>query len=150
MSRLWGLAIGAWLLSTSAGATGTGVLGHWLISTDMVIELASCGDAVCGRLVGLPDPAARDVHNPDQALAGRQLCRLNVLDVAEIADGWHGRYYNPANGTTYRVDLRLGDDGGMLVWGSDGTPLMTRLIPLMAVWSPVPSPDEPCAPAPVS
>ena len=151
MSRLWGLAIGAWLLSTSAGATGIGILGQWRMDpTDIVIELASCGEAVCGRLVGLPDPAARDIHNPDPALAGRRLCRLNVLDVTEVADGWQGSFYNPLDGTTYNVGLQLGPDGRLQIQGTTGLPMLARIIPLLTVWSPVPVPGDPCAPAPVS
>ena len=151
MSRLWGLAIGAWLLSTGAGAAGTGILGQWQMDpADMVIELASCGEAVCGRLVWMPDPAARDVHNPDPALADRRLCRLNVLEVTELAGGWQGSFYNPAQGTTYHVDLRLGPDGLLEIRGTTGSPLLTRIIPLVTVWSPVPAPGEPCAVPPVS
>ena len=151
MSRLWGLAIGAWLLSTSAGATGTGILGQWQMApADMVIELASCGEAVCGRLVWMLDPAARDVHNPDPALADRRLCRLNVLEVTELAGGWQGSFYNPVQGTTYHVDLRLGPDGLLEIRGTTGSPLLTRIIPLVTAWSPVPAPSDPCAVPPVS
>ena len=151
MSRLWGLVIGAWLLSTSAGATGAGILGQWQMDpADMVIELASCGEAVCGRLVGLPDPAARDVHNPDPALADRPLCRLNVLDVTEVAGGWQGSFYNPADGTIYNVDLQLGPDGRLQIQGTTGLPMLARIIPMVTVWSPVLAPGEPCAVQPVS
>ncbi|MCB9948384.1 MAG: DUF2147 domain-containing protein [Rhodospirillaceae bacterium] len=152
MRRTWTLAAGLLALSSGAAMADPDIVGHWQTTWDqpVVVELAACDDAVCGRLVGLPDPAAVDVRNPDPGLAGRPLCRLQVLQVSELGGQWTGRFYNPEDGTDYSVSVHIDDQGRLEVWGSTGPILLARIIPLMMAWSPVPPPDEPCAAAPVS
>ena len=147
------LILAAWLWTVPAGtaASSPAILGHWHVaSSDMVIEVAACGDAVCGRLVGLNDPAARDHRNPDPDLAGRRLCRLQVLTAMDEDDHWRGRFYNPGDGTEYSVALRVNAEGRLELQGSTGPILLARIIPLAMVWAPVPPPDAPCEPPPAS
>ncbi|MCB9957921.1 MAG: DUF2147 domain-containing protein [Rhodospirillaceae bacterium] len=153
MLRHLSIITGVLALSAGAEAGQSDIVGHWSMPTSgMVIALAACNGAVCGEVIGLPDPAARDQFNPDPSLADRPLCRLQVLQVdeAEGFDGWQGRFYNPEDGTHYAVELLLNQDGRLQVWGQTGETMLTRIIPLAVVWSPV-SPDrEPCEVPPVS
>ena len=153
MRRYLSIIIGMLTLSAGAQAGESTIAGHWhMPASGMVIALAECSDAMCGEVIGLPDPAARDQYNPDPNLADRPLCRLQVLRAqrSDSFDGWHGDFYNPEDGTQYFVELMINQDGNLQVWGQTGETLMTRIIPLAVVWTPV-SPDrEPCEVPPVS
>ncbi len=149
--RSAGLATGLWTCLAGTAVAEPGIVGHWHVaSADMVIEVADCDDAVCGRVVGLPDPAALDVLKPDPALAERPLCRLQVLTVMDFGTHWRGDFYNPEDGTDYSVSIHVNDQGKLELWGSTGPILLARIIPLAVAWSPVAPPEQPCEAPPVS
>ena len=106
------LAIG--LIAWSASATPTAdPCGFWLTANGHgVVEIARCGDALCGRIVGIErestTPIPTDVH-------GRPQCGLTIItDEKLAADGtWLGKITDPRNGRTYQAKLSL-DEGGNL------------------------------------
>lgn len=106
----------AWTAPVMAGT----IDGVWRSENRKVtIRLAACGSKLCGRIVGLQKPLAkdgkpkRDSKNPNPALRGRQVIGITVLSgLTASGDGeWQGAIYNPDDGRTYRSTLkRLADD----------------------------------------
>jgi uncharacterized protein (DUF2147 family) len=97
--------------------------GYWLTeSGDGVIEVARCGNALCGRIVGIgraPEaPIPTDVH-------GRSQCGLTILEdeVPTSRDTWTGSVTDPRDGSTYGAQLWVDHDDRLHVRGYLGIPL---------------------------
>src|SRR6476659_119194 len=86
------------------------VTGNWLTDNrDGIIEIASCGDKVCGRLVRSLVPIKGppfDRNNPDPALRNRPIIGLPVL-LGLVEDGqvWRGQIYDPRRGRHYNATV---------------------------------------------
>lgn len=90
--------------------------GVWLMDAKAAVQIFDCDGLLCGRILWLQIPRdpqgqlIRDKNNPDPALRQRQLCGLTILwglrptSQDRWADGW---FYNPDDGTTYRVSAQL-------------------------------------------
>ena len=120
-------------------AQATDITGFWIThDATATIEMAPCGDAVCGRIVAFDgEQDARDMQNPEPALQTRPICGLEVLSGLTPArdDRWRGgRLYDPRTGDTYDASASIADDhlrlrafigievfGETLIW-SRGTP----------------------------
>jgi uncharacterized protein (DUF2147 family) len=88
--------------------------GAWLMEAKVVIQFFECGNMICGRVIWLKeslDPQGllkRDKLNPDPALRHRQVCGPTIIwnlqprDLDHWEDGW---FYNPDDGSTYRVKM---------------------------------------------
>jgi len=83
------------------------------------IEIFSCRDALCGRIVWLSSPfdasgsPRRDVKNPVPAARSEPLCGLVVIEGMKrtAPDTWSGgSVYNPLDGRRYDGRLRLNTD----------------------------------------
>ncbi|SFF73308.1 Uncharacterized conserved protein, DUF2147 family [Novosphingobium sp. CF614] len=106
-------AVAAVLLANPALAAGPdSVLGKWRTpSRHGVIEIARCGESLCGRLLesdGLrANPDLRDVHNKDTAKRSRRVDGLQMLGgFTREADKWSGGWiYNPEDGGTYKATI---------------------------------------------
>lgn len=109
----------------------------WAEGGGAQVEIAPCGDALCGRVVWLRSPFDEhgcdltDRANPDRALRGRSLIGLEILDGlvpdAREAGTWRdGHVYDPTSGTTYRCTLRLDGDDRVRVRGYYGIELLGR------------------------
>ncbi len=90
--------------------------GVWLIDAKAVVQIFDCGRLLCGRILWLLTPRDpqgrlhRDANNPDLALRQRRLCGLTILwGLRPAGPGrWEGGwFYNPDDGTTYRVSAEL-------------------------------------------
>jgi uncharacterized protein (DUF2147 family) len=99
------------------------VVGSWLTEgADGVIAIAPCGDALCGRIIGIRrrpgEPMPRDVHGAPQ-------CGLTILkDERPTAEGdWLGEITDPRDGRVYRAKLWLDARGRLRVRGFLGLPL---------------------------
>jgi uncharacterized protein (DUF2147 family) len=100
-------------------------IGVWLDATKRIkVEIAPCGDALCGEVVWFrwPNDAAGlplvDLNNPDPALRGRPLLGLRVLHGlrAQGPESWDGgMIYNPDDGVAYHVGMSIDDDGALHV-----------------------------------
>lgn len=92
-------------LAHAADATGT-----WARPTGSSrIEIAPCGNALCGTLVWLKDPR-NDVNNPDPAKREKPLLGTQiVLGMTPTGkDGsWKGQVYNAEDGKTYKGYITL-------------------------------------------
>lgn len=108
------------------------VLGRWLTGSRRgVVEIFSCGQSLCGKLVWLIEPIRRgkpaiDDKNPDPALRQRPLCGLVILggfrhtEPQRWTDGW---IYDPDSGDTYHATIFLESAGLLKLRGYVGIPL---------------------------
>jgi uncharacterized protein (DUF2147 family) len=88
-------------------------LGLWNTSDeDSQVRIAACGPAVCGYPI-TPAPTAEaparlDLHNPDPALRGRPMSRVQIFKLEPVQNGlWRGWIYSPRNGKTYKAVLKM-------------------------------------------
>jgi uncharacterized protein (DUF2147 family) len=100
------------------------VLGAWTTQDGHgVIWIEQCGDALCGRIVGIlrtpGEPIPTDVRGVSQ-------CGLTIITGAKpISDGsWRGQITDPRTGTVYGVELWLGDAGNLRLRGFLAVPLL--------------------------
>jgi uncharacterized protein (DUF2147 family) len=96
--------------------------GAWLTADGHgVIDIARCGDALCGRIVGIDRspgvPAPTDVQ-------GRSQCGLTIItNEKPEADGtWLGRITDPRDGGTYRAKLWVDNSGNLRLRAFIGIP----------------------------
>ena len=104
------------LTAAAFAETGADPSGVWLTEAgDAKVQVAPCGNALCGTIVWLKqpnDPATGkpqvDDKNPDPAKARRPVLGLNLF-VGMKPDGsqWSGRIYNADDGKTYASTVSL-------------------------------------------
>ena len=112
----------ALLASAVSAEASPSVYGRWLTDDRAgIVEVKPCGQAVCGTLVRVLDPAApaRDINNPDRELRRRPLVGVKILTGLEASgDRWkNGRAYDPKAGRSYNASIAPGPDGGLDVTG---------------------------------
>jgi uncharacterized protein (DUF2147 family) len=113
-------------------------VGQWYAEGGAaVVEIALCGDALCGRVVWLHSPLdedgckLRDKNNPDPALRNRSVVGLQILGGLVASDhkplSWTGgTIYDPVSGNTYRCRLDLDGHDRLRLRGYVGIPLVGR------------------------
>ncbi len=88
-----------------------------------VIAIAPCGDALCGRIVGISrapgEPMPKDVHGVPQ-------CGLTIIAHEKpTGDGaWLGDITDPRTGRMYGAKLWLDASGNLCLRGFVGSPLL--------------------------
>ena len=98
-------------------------LGLWTTASGHgVIAIDACGDALCGRIVGIDraraEPMPTDVH-------GQSQCGLTII-TNERPDGsgiWLGHVTDPRDGSTYDAKIWL-ESGDLHLRGYIGIPLL--------------------------
>jgi uncharacterized protein (DUF2147 family) len=127
-ARTCGAALlGAALAVSPAGAARpNGILGAWSVQDGHgVVAIEPCGDALCGRIVGIDrapgEPIPTDVHGASQ-------CGLTIISRERPSgDGaWLGEITDPRTGRTYRARLWVDDAGNLRLRGSLGLSLLGR------------------------
>ena len=121
-----------------AGAQSSTPVGVWLHDNKRIeIEIAPCGENLCGRLVWLKSPNDTqglprvDAKNPDAALRTRPLLGLTVLDgLRRTGEGtWEdGNIYNPDDGEAYRASVSILEDGAMQVRAYEHLPVFGKTL----------------------
>jgi uncharacterized protein (DUF2147 family) len=103
-------------------------VGRWLTPEQHgVVEIARCGQSICGKLIesdGLKaNPAMRDINNKNAGLRGRNLKDLQILQgFSWKAPAWSGgTIYNARDGGTYSATVTPGDSNtlrlkGCIIW----------------------------------
>jgi uncharacterized protein (DUF2147 family) len=120
-----GAALAFGLMVSAASATPVNSpVGSWLTANGHgVVAIAQCGDALCGRIVGIDreptEPMPTDVH-------GRSQCGLTIItNERPTGDGtWLGEITDPRDGSTYQAKLWLDEDGNLRLRGFIGIPLL--------------------------
>jgi uncharacterized protein (DUF2147 family) len=114
---------GMLLAGSSASAQQATPLGTWLTESGHgVVEIAECGDALCGRIVGIDrepgDPMPTDVN-------GRSQCDLTFISnlKPEGAGTWFGEITDPRDGATYQAKLWVDSSGDLHLRGFIGISL---------------------------
>jgi uncharacterized protein (DUF2147 family) len=108
---------------SSVSAQQASPLGTWLTESGHgVVEIAECGDALCGRIVGIDrepgDSMPTDVH-------GRSQCGLTIISNVkpEAAGTWFGEITDPRDGATYQAKLWVDSSGNLHLRGFIGISL---------------------------
>jgi len=115
--------IAALFASAPVDAPDSTPVGVWQDSSGRVrVEIAPCGDRLCGTVVwfrwpndaqGLP---LVDLRDKDPALRARPVMGLKILDGLRRTGErtWaDGKLYNPDDGETYQVSVSIQDDGAL-------------------------------------
>jgi uncharacterized protein (DUF2147 family) len=113
------ISAAASVIAGHAGGAATPAEGFWQAgSGGAIIEVHSCGDALCGRVVDSDDlrnnPYLTDDANRDPALRSRSVKGMDILQgfKPQPFNGgqkvWTGgRIYNPDDGKTYHAEVKL-------------------------------------------
>lgn len=108
-----------------AGASTSPVpLGDWVTADGRgVVQIARCGDALCGRIVGIDRPAGTPMPTDAQ---GNPQCGLTIItNETPTADGtWLGHITDPRNGSSYEAEIRVDGAGQLHLRGFIGIPLL--------------------------
>ncbi len=113
--------------SPTPAARADAVQGAWSAPGNGVIEIASCGPSLCGRIVGVErkpgEPMPTDVHGVSQ-------CGLMIISTDRAAgDGsWFGKVTDPRNGRIYRAKLWVDGSGDLRLRGYLGVPQFGRTL----------------------
>jgi uncharacterized protein (DUF2147 family) len=114
---------GVLLAGSSVSAQQPTPVGTWLTESGHgVVEIAECGDALCGRIVGIDrepgEPMPTDVN-------GRSQCGLTILTNAkpEATGTWFGEITDPRDGATYQAKLWVDSSGDLHLRGFIGISL---------------------------
>ena len=112
------------------------ILGEWLTEEGKAkVEIYSCEDSYCGKIVSLKEPKnpdgtnKRDINNPDENLRSRTIVGTNILTGLryEGEGEWEdGEIYDPESGKTYSCRLELEDQNTLEVRGFIGLSLLGR------------------------
>ena len=119
--------------------------GVWIDDKgDGAIEIAPCGERLCGRIVWLKVPNDKvgrpltDGYNPEAAKRKRPICGLPVIGDLKLQQNgaWDaGWIYDPKEGRSYDVELRLRSADRLQVTGYLGTKFLSERF----VWTRAPT-----------
>jgi uncharacterized protein (DUF2147 family) len=117
------LAIGLAASSASAAPEGS-PLGTWFTANGHgVVAIDRCGDALCGRIVGIErkpaEPMPTDVD-------GRPQCGLTIItnERPQVDGTWLGQVTDPRDGGVYQAKLWLDAQGNLRLRGFIGIPAL--------------------------
>jgi uncharacterized protein (DUF2147 family) len=116
------LATIAWLAGTCVSLpafAADGPTGLWLTEDGRgVVSVETCGDALCGRIAGM-----RHNRNADGTVPvdwqGRPKCGETIFsDMRQTEPGlWRGHITNPDDGKVWSAQIRMDDQGRLLLRG---------------------------------
>lgn len=124
--------------------------GIWYDDTGQgAVEIQPCGTSLCGRIVWLKnalDDTGRpltDGYNPDPASRRRPICGLPVLGGVkpQVGGTWDaGWIYDPKEGKSYDVELKLRGPNQLEVTGYIGVKLLSETL----LWTRAPADLKKC------
>jgi uncharacterized protein (DUF2147 family) len=100
--------------------------GRWITqSGNLEIDIAPCGDALCGTAVKVLANHSMSQPGVEMANAGAPALGLKILrDFVPDGDNrWYGHIFNRENGKTYRCRMTLLDSGALEIRPYIGLPL---------------------------
>jgi uncharacterized protein (DUF2147 family) len=107
--RVPGLALMALIAICSGAAAQEAPTGIWLTEGGEIrVRIAPCASALCGTVVWAKQEH-KDTNNPDPALRSRNMVGMQLIsDLRPDSEGGYtGQIYNPRDGGTYMVKLKL-------------------------------------------
>ena len=146
MKKLVILGVTLFLCSVSASlfaAEGDDIVGVWLNQEkDANIEIYTCGEHYCGKIVwlkepnylpdskdGVPGTPKLDHNNPDPDLRNVRVLGLQILHGFTYVgkNRWKkGKIYDPKNGKTYSAKIKLVSPNELDLRGYIGISLIGR------------------------
>lgn len=143
MFRFPAIVLAVSLVAAAVRAQVTTPVGKWLHDNERIqIEIAPCGDRLCGKIVWLKRPNDTkglplvDFRNNDPALRTRPLMGLTILrNLRRTGDRtWgEGRIYNPDDGEEYRATITIQANGTLRVRAYVLLPMLGKTF----IWTPV-------------
>lgn len=140
--------LGLWASAAGAAPNEAGI---WYDDTGKgAVRIEQCGEKLCGRIHWLKEPLnaegkpLRDKHNPNASQQNRPICGLQVIGgLAPMQDGeWDtGWIYDPKEGKSYSVAMKLADQNTLKVTGY----LVMKLMGRTLTWTRAPSDLPACA-----
>ena len=119
-----------------APVTAPSPIGVWIDHTGRgAIEIAACGKDLCGRIVWLQEPndkqgkPLRDARNETKSKRNQAICGLQVIGGLKPQrdgswdDGW---IYDPEQGESFDVEIRLRSADGLQVKGYKGLKFLSE------------------------
>jgi uncharacterized protein (DUF2147 family) len=84
-----------------------------------LIQIYSCDDAICAKIVSVTDQTRTDIKNPDPALRKRPIVGIVIWRHAKETANlqWSGSSYNPLDGAIYYGTLHLTSPTTLVVAG---------------------------------
>ena len=135
----------AQMAGAEASNISPGYTGVWIDDTGKgAVMIEPCGQTLCGRIVWLKQATDRrgrpltDGNNPEPRLRQRPICGLPVIgNLKRQTDGsWDGGWiYDPKEGKSYDVELRLRAPNTLLVTGYLGLKFLSETL----VWKRAPT-----------
>ncbi len=127
-------ALGALMLAAPLAHAGADPTGVWLNDTGRgAIEIAPCGDRLCGHVVWVKDAADAAKGCGKQIIGG-------VKSVG--GDRWdNGWIYSPEKKRNYDVELKRLDNGNLRVTGYAGVKFLSKTM----IWKPAPADLQRCS-----
>ncbi len=117
----WVAALAIGLIASSAWAMSVDdPCGTWLTANGQgVVTIAQCGDALCGRIVGIRRSAAEPAPTDFQGLSQ---CGLTIIRNEKPAtqDTWLGEITDPRDGASYQAKLWVDRQGDLHLRGFVG------------------------------
>ena len=117
-------------MAAAAGLTPDTAVGRWKTETrNGIVEIARCGQSLCGKLTGsdgiTANPGLKDVNNKDVAQRGRTLKGIQMLSGFKWeSDAWTGgTIYNAEDGKTYDAKITMVDANTLKLRGCIFVPL---------------------------
>lgn len=78
------------------------------------VQIANCGDALCGKIIALKEPNTPDgkpkldAKNQNEGQRSRPLVGLSLLSgMKPSGESWKGSIYNPEDGKTYKATMQM-------------------------------------------
>jgi uncharacterized protein (DUF2147 family) len=139
-----GALLGLAALTATAAPPPAGLAGAYRVQgSGLIIAIADCGDGLCGRIVGLPDPT------PQQAQP-LSLCGHTVLSELHPAGQglWQGKFQDPILGGVYTLNISRGSaksGPALMVQRYSAPPFLTRSMARIEAWVSVAPPSTPCS-----
>ena len=123
-------------LSNGWAQDANAIVGEWYTEENRArVEIYSCEDSYCGKIVWLKEPKnpdgtnKRDANNPNEDLRSRTIVGTNILTGLQYEgeDEWEeGEIDDPESGKTYSCRLELEDPNTLEVRGFIGLSLLGR------------------------
>jgi len=112
------------LVAAGASARPSSPVGNWATENGHgVVAIEPCGEALCGRIVGIDRDPAEPMPTD---VSGRSQCGLTIIrNEKPTADGsWLGEITDPRDGRTWQATLWVDENGNLHLRGFIGIPLL--------------------------